>query len=205
MILQLSKYCTCKFHLLIDDIIDVSFKPVLQDIMYYVSMSLVKKGLFGSYKNIQYLFSLIRFNYNSQFQYTFKEILKGESDQFNYEHGIYTHSLIIPTFSSLTLQPVLRQKHNAYQSFQKGVLRQVSSENYAFVIDHSSKETELLFKNKRTDTEEFGFGENNVFPFLKMGDIISNSHSKRILYLKQNYAEKDFVISMSKYLDQYDF
>ncbi|GAA5809196.1 hypothetical protein MFLAVUS_002601 [Mucor flavus] len=85
VVLQLGKYCTCKFHLLIEDIIEVFFKPVLQEIMYYVSA---------------------------------------------------------------------------------------------------------------IDTEEFGFGENNIFPFLKMGDIISSSHSKRILYLKKNFTEKDFVISM---------
>ncbi|KAI9259795.1 hypothetical protein EDC94DRAFT_153832 [Helicostylum pulchrum] len=202
--LQLSKSCHCKFFLSTDDIIDISFKPVLQETIFNISTSLLNKDMFGNYENIHYLFSLICFDYNPQFQRSITTILQEESDDFNHKHGIYTQYLTIPELSNLNLHPVLEQQPYMYRSFHQGTFRQVSSENYAFVIGSTSSPEEPrspLFKNKITDTLEFEYGYKNIFPFLKMGDVVSDIQSGRTLYLKpRNYKDKRYIpIELFKY------
>ncbi|KAG2235805.1 hypothetical protein INT48_001031 [Thamnidium elegans] len=152
--LQLNKSCHCKLYLSADDIIEISFKPVLQETIFNVSTSLLNKELFGNYENIRYLFSLICFDYNSQFQHSITTILQEESDDFNHQHGIYTHYLTIPELS------VFKQRPYTYRSFHAG-------------SSTSTEELSPLFKNKITDTLEFEYGYNTIFPFLKMGDVVS--------------------------------
>lgn len=194
--LQLSKSCDCQFFLSADDIIDISFKSVLHETIFNITTSLLNKDIFGNYENVHHLFSLICFDYNSQFQRSITTILQEESEDFNHEHGIYTYYLAIPALSYLNLQPVLNHRPYTYQSFHAGTFRQVSSENYAFVIGSTSTDEEPspLFKNKLTDTLEFEYGHNNIFPFLKMGDVVSEVQSERILYLKpQEYKDKRYI------------
>ncbi|GAA5804834.1 hypothetical protein HPULCUR_010342 [Helicostylum pulchrum] len=140
---------------------------------------------------------LICFDYNPQFQRSITTILQEESDDFNHKHGIYTQYLTIPELSNLNLRPVLEQQPYTYRSFHQGTFRQVSSENYAFVIGSTSSPEEPrspLFKNKITDTLEFEYGYKNIFPFLKMGDVVSDIQSGRTLYLKpRNYKDKRYI------------
>lgn len=186
-----------------DDIIDISFKPVLQGVIFDMSTSLLNKGLFGNYENIHCIFTIICFSYNSQFRHRFQSILQEESDEFNSKYGLYTHFLTIPALSDLNLQPVLKLKHHAYKSFHIGNFRQVSSENYAFSIGSTTEESNPLFKNKLTDVAAFEYGYTNVFPLLKMGEILDDVQLKRIFYLKpQNYQDKRYI-PISNYLGQY--
>jgi hypothetical protein len=110
---------------------DISFRPVLSNIVSTVSSSLINKSLFEKYKEIQYLFSLIYFNNNQQLQHVLSRILKEEADDFNYEQGIDTSFLVIHELPDLLSQAIIKQQPFLYRGFQKGTLHYVSSDNYA--------------------------------------------------------------------------
>ncbi|KAI8066116.1 hypothetical protein BDF21DRAFT_117799 [Thamnidium elegans] len=92
----LSDSCNCRVCLTVNDITEISFQPVLQDIISLVFTSLINKQLFGNYRNIQYVFHLIRFSYNPQFQRILMKILDEETDYFMYEQRIEVAYYTIP-------------------------------------------------------------------------------------------------------------
>ncbi|KAI9259107.1 hypothetical protein EDC94DRAFT_675027 [Helicostylum pulchrum] len=116
--------------------------------------------LFGKYKNIQYVFHLIHFNYNPQFQYIFMKILKDETDHFLYEEKIDIAHYSIPKLSNRLLRPVLQQEPFSYKAFQVGVLYHVYSENYGFGFNSQS----YKFKNKISDSIITAIDIETVFP-----------------------------------------
>ncbi|KAI8047020.1 hypothetical protein BDF21DRAFT_233226 [Thamnidium elegans] len=102
----LSKLCNCRVCLTVNDITEISFRPVLQDIISLVFTSLINKQLFGNYRNIQYVFHLISFNYNPQFQHILMKILDDETDYFLYEQRIDIDHYTIPKLSNRLIQPI---------------------------------------------------------------------------------------------------
>ncbi|GAA5805126.1 hypothetical protein HPULCUR_010639 [Helicostylum pulchrum] len=151
--IYLSTSCNCRVCLTVNDITEVSFRPVLQDIISLVSASRVNEQLFGKYRNIQYLFHLIRFNNNTQFQRILTSILEDETDHFLYEQGIGMAHYTIPKLSNQLLRPILQQEPRSYKAFQAGVLHHVYSENYGFSVDTYSDIISYNIKDKISDSK----------------------------------------------------
>ncbi|KAG2233263.1 hypothetical protein INT48_001712 [Thamnidium elegans] len=96
----------------------ISFRPVIQDIISLVFTSLINKQLFGSYRDIQYVFHLICFNYNPQFQHILMKVLDEETDYFMYEQRIDVDHYTIPKLPNQLIQPILGQEPCSYKGFR---------------------------------------------------------------------------------------
>ncbi|KAI9247753.1 hypothetical protein EDC94DRAFT_625549 [Helicostylum pulchrum] len=131
-VINISTSCSCRVFLAVNDIVEICFRPVIQDLISLVSSSLINRELFGKYRHIQYIFHLICFNYNPQFQSILIKILEDETDQFMYEQGMDIPHYIVPKLSNQLFQPVLRQRPLSYKGFQVGVLQHICSENYGY-------------------------------------------------------------------------
>ncbi|GAA5807513.1 hypothetical protein MFLAVUS_000876 [Mucor flavus] len=193
--ISLSTSCNCRVCLTLGDITEISFRPVLQDIISLVFTSLVNKQRFGKYRNLQYIFHLIRFNYNPQFQHILKKILKDETDDFLYEEGIDVDHYTLLKLSNQLLQPVLRQEPSSYKAFQVGVLYHVYSENYGFSVDATGNNVSRYLKTslrrlKKTDTLKF---DETVHAEDKLESIDGPSCSG-FTYKKGHYTS--FIISI---------
>ncbi|KAI9254703.1 hypothetical protein EDC94DRAFT_618169 [Helicostylum pulchrum] len=191
----LSTSCSCKFDVTINDITEISFRPVLQNIISLVSTSVINRQLFGKYRKIQYMFHLIRFNYNPQFQHILMKILNDETDYFLYEQRIDMDHYTIPKLLNQPLQPILQQQPFSYKAFQVGVLYPVYSENYGFSL--ITYGTNYSIKNKISDSKITSADYETVFPLFQKGNKINNSLTKRVFYLslgKQNFSLKLFKL-----------
>ncbi|GAA5798352.1 hypothetical protein HPULCUR_003754 [Helicostylum pulchrum] len=199
-IFYLSTLCNCRVCLTVNDITEISFRPALQDIVSLVFTSLINKQLFGKYRNIQYVFHLIRFNYNPQFQHILMKILKDETDEFLYEEGIDIAHYTLPKLSSQLLQPVLQQEPFSYKAFQVGVLYHVYSENYGIIFEAKSSDTPYWFKPSRSysdsTSESDPIDEMIVFPLFKKGNKINRTQLKQEFYL--SYGLDDMYIITRK-------
>ncbi|GAA5808555.1 hypothetical protein MFLAVUS_001946 [Mucor flavus] len=151
--IRLSASCNCRVYLTVNDIVEISFRSVLQDTISLVFTSLINKQIFGEYRNIQYVFHLIRFNYNPQFQCILMKILEDETNYFLYEERIIIDHYTIPKLSNQLLQPVLQQEPFSYKVFQVGVLYHVHSDNYGFSID--TRLSPKSFQQENTYTLSF--------------------------------------------------
>ncbi|GAA5815457.1 hypothetical protein MFLAVUS_008968 [Mucor flavus] len=185
---KLNNSCNCKFDLTTADIIDISFTPVLQDVACILSGSLLNKGLFGNYMNIDYLFSFIRFSSNPQLQCAFARILEEEADDFNLELGIDTCCLLIPELFSQLLQPVIAQQPLCYKDFEIGALQQVCSGNYAFNVYGKRGRNYIRYKSKITDKQTTQCNNDIVFLYLVKGEIIKKVRLNRTFYLRNERA-----------------
>ncbi|KAG2231931.1 hypothetical protein INT48_001445 [Thamnidium elegans] len=151
-VIQLSSFCGCKVGLSSNDIIIISFKPVLQDIISIVSTSLILKELFLYYSEIKYLFNLICFNYNPRLQDILERIIKEETDNFNRDNHIETLCFVLPELPSQLFQPNLKRRPFLYQGFRIGTLHQVSSSSFGFSVEDERGEF-ILRKEKKSDAE----------------------------------------------------
>ncbi|KAI8058903.1 hypothetical protein BDF21DRAFT_403529 [Thamnidium elegans] len=185
----LSNSCNCRVCLTVNDITEVSFQPVLQDIVSLVFTSLINKQLFGNYRNIQYVFHLIRFNYNPQFQHILMKVLDEEIEYFMYEHRIDVDHYTIPKLSNLLIQPILQQEPCSYKGFQVGVLRQVYSENFGLGFGNSPDNTSILLKSNREDWNTILIDDEKVFLLFKKGDKINERQLNRVFYLNMKQEE----------------
>ncbi|KAI9273790.1 hypothetical protein EDC94DRAFT_689813 [Helicostylum pulchrum] len=180
--IYLSTSCNCRVCLTVNDITEVSFRPVLQDIISLVSASRVNEQLFGKYRNIQYLFHLIRFNNNTQFQRILTSILEDETDHFLYEQGIGMAHYTIPKLSNQLLRPILQQESRSYKAFQAGVLHHVYSENYGFSVDTYSDIISYNIKDKISDSKIVSADNRTVFSLFRKDNKINNSQTDRVFY-----------------------
>ncbi|KAI8094001.1 hypothetical protein BDF21DRAFT_86107 [Thamnidium elegans] len=192
----LSNSCNCRVCLTVNDITEVSFRPVLQDIISLVFTSLINKQLFGNYRNIQYVFHLIYFNYNPQFQHILMKILDDETDYFLYEQKVDMAYYTIPRLSNQLLQPILQQEPCSYKGFQVGVLRQVYSENFGFGFKVPPKGPPIVLKSNREDTNAILLDDEKVFPLFKKGDKMNKSQSNRVFYLNMNQEDDNNSLSL---------
>ncbi|KAG2233240.1 hypothetical protein INT48_001689 [Thamnidium elegans] len=175
----------------------VSFRPVLQDIISLVFTSLINKQLFGNYRHIQYVFHLICFNCNPQFQHILMKILDEETDYFLYEQRIDLAYYTIPKLPNQLLQPILQEKPCSYKGFQVGVLRQVYSENFGFGFKDSSYCPPIVLKSNREDTNTILIDDEKVFPLFKKGDKMNESQLNRVFYLNTNQEKDDTIFCLS--------
>ncbi|KAG2233260.1 hypothetical protein INT48_001709 [Thamnidium elegans] len=187
--IYLSNSCNCRVCLTVNDITEIYFRPVLQDIISLVFTSLINKQLFGNYRNIQYVFHLISFNYNPRFQHILMKILDDETDYFLYEQRIDVDHYTIPKLSNQLLQPILQQEPCSYKGFQVGILRQVYSENFGFGFEDSPDDPPVVFKSNREDTDTVLIDDEKVFPLFKNGDKMNESQLNRVFYLNKNQEE----------------
>ncbi|KAI8087094.1 hypothetical protein BDF21DRAFT_413720 [Thamnidium elegans] len=178
--LRLNKTCHCQVDLKFQDILNICFKPFLQQISVTVQSSLINQQLFAKYANIKYLFILIYFNKNVQFQHAIVKILIEEAEDFNREQGIETACVVIPELPTqlFQLQPVIYHK-----AFSGGMLHQVFSENYGFTIYQREGSRQFVYKNNRTDTNLIEIDSNTAFPLFKKGDIINPDSLNKVFYL----------------------
>ncbi|KAI8079242.1 hypothetical protein BDF21DRAFT_37906 [Thamnidium elegans] len=177
-VIQLSSFCGCKVGLSSNDIIIISFKPVLQDIISIVSTSLILKELFLYYSEIKYLFNLICFNYNPRLQDILERIIKEETDNFNRDNHIETLCFVLPELPSQLFQPNLKRRPFLYQGFRIGTLHQVSSSSFGFSVEDERGEF-ILRKEKKSDAEVIAIGNDTAAFLLKKGDIINNIRLER--------------------------
>ncbi|KAI8047277.1 hypothetical protein BDF21DRAFT_210688 [Thamnidium elegans] len=196
----LSNSCNCRVCLTVNDITEISFRPVLQDIISLVFTSLINKQLFGNYRHIQYVFHLICFNYNPQFQHILMKILDEETDYFLYEQRIDVDHYIIPKLSNQLIKPILQQEPCSYKGFQMGVLRQVYSENFGFGFENSLDDIPAVLKNNREDRNTILIDDKKVFPLFKKGDKMNESQLNRVFYLnmKQEHVGSFFGLCFFK-------
>lgn len=198
--IQLNDDCGCRVCLTVTDIVDIAFKPILQTIASFMSASLINTNYFGSYKGIQYLFGLIYFNYNPQFQIILANILKSELDNFNEGQEIEAFCEIIPKLPKQILMHTIGQKPFMYKYFQFGRLHQISSANYGFIIaqyaDSDASESEKpLYKDKKSDKDVI-VCEDIAFPLFKKGDMIRCNSFKRVFYLKKQSDKEEEVVTI---------
>ncbi|GAA5808493.1 hypothetical protein MFLAVUS_001884 [Mucor flavus] len=179
--ISLSTSCNCRVRLTVNDITEISFRPILQCIISIVFTSLINKQLFGKYRNIQYVFHLIRFNYNPQFQHILIKILEDETDHFLYEERIDVAHYAIPKLSNQLFQPVIQREQFSYKAFKVGVLYHVYGENYGFGIYTGSSRESYKFKNKISDSKT----------------TINGAQIKRVFYLSSK-LEKTDTLSFDK-------
>ncbi|KAI9253742.1 hypothetical protein EDC94DRAFT_651273 [Helicostylum pulchrum] len=163
--LNVSTLCNCSICLTVGDIIEISFRPVLQDIISLVFTSLINEQLFGKYKNIQYLFHLIRFNYNSQLQPILMKILNDETDYFFEDYGAgiqITNSAINCTFKNKApdSKVTLMDEERVFPFLKMGDKISTCQENRVFYLN--SKDTInddyfdiIYFRLKKTDILKF--------------------------------------------------
>ncbi|KAI8067297.1 hypothetical protein BDF21DRAFT_454688 [Thamnidium elegans] len=192
----LSNSCNCRVCLTVNDITEISFRPVLQDIISLVFTSLINKQLFGNYRNIQYVFHLICFNYNPQFQHILMRILDDEVDYFLYEQRIDMAYYTIPKLSNRLIQPILQQEPCSYKGFKAGVLRQVYSENFGFGFENSSDDPPVVLKSNREDTNTILIDDKKVFPLFKKGDKMNESQLNQVFYLNMIQKEEYVIPSL---------
>ncbi|KAI8078354.1 hypothetical protein BDF21DRAFT_420353 [Thamnidium elegans] len=183
MTIRLSVSCNCKVCFMVTDLLDISFRPLLQKISSLVSHSLINEEYFGRCRSIIYVFYLIHFNYNTQFQDAVIKILKEITEDVMIEEGINIPHYVIPKSLNQLLQPVLQQQPFSYKEFRKGVLRQVCSENYGYTFMLIGSNRNIVYKSKITDSKTVLIDDRTVFPFLKKGDAMIDCQTKRIVYL----------------------
>ncbi|KAI9273931.1 hypothetical protein EDC94DRAFT_113854 [Helicostylum pulchrum] len=194
--IHLSTSCNCRVCLTVNDITEISFRPVLQEIISLIFTSLINKQLFGKYRDIQYVFHLVCFNYNPQFQHVLLRILKDETDHFLYEERIDIAHYTLPKLSNELLRPVLQQEPFSYKVFQVGALYHVYSENYGIGFDSEFGQLPYKFKNKISDSKITSVDEKAVFPLFKKGNRINSAQIERVFYLSSTYAiGKDFLVT----------
>ncbi|KAI8087300.1 hypothetical protein BDF21DRAFT_226529 [Thamnidium elegans] len=182
-IVQLSVSCNCKVCLTVDDIIEVSFRPVLQDITSLLSTSLINKKFFGKYWNIQYVFQLIHFNYNTQLQDVVIKMLKEITEDTMAEQGVDTPHYVIPKILDQRMQPVLQQRTFLYKEFQVGALNHVYSDNYGVRFYKTNGDTHLTYKSNWSDTKTFSIDKEKGLLLFKKGDKIGDFPTNRVYYL----------------------
>ncbi|KAI9359865.1 hypothetical protein BD770DRAFT_471686 [Pilaira anomala] len=202
VLVQMNTFCLCKVCLTEKDIIEIAFKPMLQEIASLVSASLINKNLFGNYTDIQYLVNFMHFNNNTQLKNTLTCMLNDELDCLNLDRGVDLHSLTLPESPNQLLQPILFQRPFLYRQFQFGTLKQVVSDNYAISLYQDTRgKFKSSYKNIITDTESIEFDDDNAFPLLKKGDVIRDGQFNRVFYLDQlqyNYGE-ELLIRICKF------
>lgn len=120
-----------------NDIIDISLKPALQEIARNISSSLINKRLFGNYtKNTLHLSILIYFNSNILLHPILSNLLKNTIDTLHRAHKLDTSCSIIPTtFPTQIYQPMIHQPSFFYNLFQTGTFQQVFSSSYIVVVN----------------------------------------------------------------------
>ncbi|KAI8078618.1 hypothetical protein BDF21DRAFT_494319 [Thamnidium elegans] len=194
--INISNSCSCVACLTVNDIIYISFRPVLQDIISLVSTSLINNQFFGKYINIQYILYLILFNHNSHLQPILIKILNDETNYFIYEHEIDIHHYVIPQLSRQLLQPVHQQRPFSYKGFQMGTLHHVHCGNFGFNFITVPKDANASYKNRRSDTKAILIeGETSLPAFLK-GHKVRNYQINRVLCLKQQKSIIDISIGI---------
>lgn len=197
--IQLNDDCGCRVCLTVTDIIEIAFKPILQTIASLMSASLINTNYFGSYKGIQYLFGLIYFNYNPQFQIILANILKSELDNFNEGQEIEAFCEVIPKLPKQILMHTIGQKPFMYKYFQVSHLHQISSANYGFIIaqyvgSNASESEKPLYKDNKSDKDVI-VCEDIAFPLFRKGDTIPCNRFKRVFYLKKQ-SDKEEVVTI---------
>lgn len=66
--IKLGASCACRIDLTVHDVISISFERLLKDIATLISASLKNEEIFGIYSSVKYIFTLVHFNNNLQFQ-----------------------------------------------------------------------------------------------------------------------------------------
>lgn len=92
------------------------------------------------------------------------------------------------------LQLFLKKQPFMYEGFRIGTLHQVYSSNCASFLLESSDEKLLLCKTKKSDTKGTALDGWTGHLLVKKGDILNDSHFKRLFYLKpQQIIYKKYV------------
>ncbi|KAI9263515.1 hypothetical protein EDC94DRAFT_606987 [Helicostylum pulchrum] len=182
-IVQLSVSCNCKVCLMVNDIVEISFRPVLQDITSLLSASLINKEFFGKYWNIRYVFQLIHFNYNTQLQDAVMKMTKEITEDIMVEQEIDIPHYVIPKILDQRLQPVHQQRSFLHKEFQVGALNQVYSDNFGFSFYPPNSLTYFAYRSKGSDTKINSVDEQTIFLLFKKGDKIGDYQTNRICYL----------------------
>lgn len=192
--MNLHSACDCSIVLSIRDIVEISFKPVMLEIASIISSSLVNENFFGNYINIEYLYSMISFNHNPQFQIILSSLLNEELDRLNEVQGVDTICLAAPEIPDL----FLHQRSMTCHSFRHGDLHQISNENLGFsvkCIDNGVYEDiGPFYKDKKANKESFNC-KDMAFVLLKKDDTITYPGVERVIYFKPLVDEKVFRIS----------
>ncbi|KAI8087260.1 hypothetical protein BDF21DRAFT_414035 [Thamnidium elegans] len=195
LIVQLSISCNCKVCLTVNDIIEISFQPVLQNITSLLSASLINKEFFGKYWNIKYVFQLIHFNYNTQLQDAVIKMLKEITEDITTEQEVDTPHYVIPKILDQRLRPVLQQRTFLYKEFQVGALHHVYSDSYAVKFNKAGGDTHLTYKSNWSDTKIISIDKETGFLLFKKGDEIDDFQTNRIYYL--NSKDQSLMIYMN--------
>ncbi|KAI9364643.1 hypothetical protein BD770DRAFT_461062 [Pilaira anomala] len=96
------------------DIINISLKPFLRDMVSVVSTSLVSKELFGLYNNIEYPFNVMNFTENRQLQPILASLLEEETGISNEIQNVEPYTLVVPKLFDQLLQPAIIYQQSMY-------------------------------------------------------------------------------------------
>lgn len=157
---------------------EISFQPVLQEIASLLSVSFINNEFFGKYWNIQYIFPLIQFNYNTLFEDAAIKMLKEITEDIMIEHVIDTPHYVIHKILDQPLQPAHQQRPFLYKEFQVGALNHVYSYNYGFGFRVDNYNEDFAYKSERPDTKIMSVNEETIFLLFKKGDKIGDCQTR---------------------------
>lgn len=200
--IKLSSSCNCRINLKIKDVIDISFRPLIQEIASIISTSFKSKQIFGDYFDAEYIFGLVYFNNNKQFQNTLAKILKEEIEDSNREQKIEIPFFFIQELPNLLLQPLINQRPFFYKAFQYGTFHQVYSQDFGMMItfdEDTDDELKILHKEKVKDKNDVELERKHLVSLVKKGDIILDLQLKQQFYLNIKTPPTIFWIKISKY------
>ncbi|KAI8087068.1 hypothetical protein BDF21DRAFT_491618 [Thamnidium elegans] len=166
--IQLSESCSCKVCFTVDDIINISFRPIIKDIASTVSVSFLNSEFFNNY---EYLFNVICFNDNQYLHNILAKILEEETNDFNEEQSIDTLCFVIPESPYKLLRPTLTQRPTSYTGFLIGTLHQVYREDCAFYLSLEGNDC-FKYNTKIPEIGLIGVTAKTGFLLFRKGDKI---------------------------------
>ncbi|MBM6386417.1 MAG: hypothetical protein JSY10_20890 [Paenibacillus sp.] len=190
--------------------IEIAWKPTFKSLATTLYSSLENTNLFGSYYDLNYLFGLIHFNQNSEYQKKIAYLLSTELNGKLIGKETSARCFIIEDFPAQFLHPKIDHKQPVFSrtSFQRGNMAVISNESYAYSITLSESGIYDTIVPSKKDAR-LGVVPNTIdkeraFLLLKKGDTIDRfglekSFSlERKLKTSQSHSGIEEIVRISK-------
>lgn len=179
--MPLTHECNCVIYLDMNSIIEIAWKPTFKSIATTLSSSLENSNIFGLYYNLNYLFGLIHFNQNLEYQKKIAYLLSTELNSKLIGRETSARCFIIADFPAQFLHPKIDQKLPVFSqvSFQRGDVAVVSKDSYGYsIVLPGFGIYDTIVPSKKD--EKLGIVRNTIhkeraFLLLKKGDAIDRS------------------------------
>lgn len=167
--------CSCNINLSMHDIIEIAFKPVIENITSIISSTLVNGRLFGKFhvKNLFILGDIFNICHESPLHQKMTRILQETADMSIEKKELGTYNFVMLKSIDCLFRPKIGDRHFLHESFHKGCLHQVSRENYGLDF-YSTRTQEDLQVSYRDGVVENTIEANEIMVILQRGQLITN-------------------------------